>query len=228
MANKSKSGKSGRAKKTALQAVKSRIKGKQAGPKPMKRKRHPSPVQETRKIRIKKLAQDIALRRKLYAEQEQLWTDKLTRILGDRFIRQSIIDLAGENALEIIRNFKGKLSDEDLAKRLQLKISDVRATLNRLHNEGLVYYNRQKDSESGWYSYSWILHKTKFEAWASHQMDHRGLPELNGEDHYFCPTCGPETILPFEKATESEFRCEGCNRGLEFLDEEKIQALSKR
>ena len=170
--------------------------------------------------------QELLVRKKLYAEQEKLWAGKLITILSDSYIRQAIIDLAGENALEIIRNFSGELSDEDMSKKLKLKISDVRATLNKLHNESLVQYNRQKDSETGRYSYSWALNKIKIERWANNQQSKR-MFVTNGVDHYFCPGCGPESITPFVQASEAEFRC-GCGKGLEFLDEEKIQALSKR
>ncbi len=143
-------------------------------------------------------------------------------LLSDSFVRQTLIDIGGENALAIIRNFRGKLSDEELAKALKLKISDVRATLNRLHNEGFVKYIRQKDSETGWYSYSWVLNHERLEKWANEQS--RGMITLegNGNQYYFCKACGVTTLTDFLTASDLDFRCERCNKALEFLDEKAV------
>ena len=150
--------------------------------------------------------------------------EKVTTILADSHIRQGLIELGGENALAIIRNFYGNHSDDELAKKLKLKISDVRATLNKLHNEGLVNYIREKDSETGWYSYSWSLNLTRIERWAGSQNSKLGA--LNGEvDYYFCTSCGASSITNFESASDGDFRCEKCNKLLEFIDEKKMIEL---
>ncbi|HLC68881.1 MAG TPA: hypothetical protein VJH24_03495 [Candidatus Bilamarchaeaceae archaeon] len=191
--------------------------------------RHKKPSKsQLNKQRAKEIqhAQELVLKKKIMEEQEKLWAEKLNLILTDRYTRQLFIRLAGENALEIVRNFNGESSDEDLAKKLQLKISDVRATLNKLHNYGLVQYSRQKDSETGWYSYSWILNKNRIEQWARAQQTPPML--ATGMDHYFCPGCGPESMLPFPEATKAEFRCPQCDKGMEFLDEEKWHEIARR
>ncbi|MFH1521273.1 MAG: hypothetical protein ABID61_06515 [Candidatus Micrarchaeota archaeon] len=158
------------------------------------------------------------------AEKEDM--KKVNRVLTDSFVRQILIDVGGENALAIIRNFYGNLSDDELAKRLKLKISDVRATLNKLHNQGLVTYIRDKDNQTGWYSYSWALNKEKMHDWAITQSKKKDcLNGTNGE-HYFCPTCGIPSVQEFSDACEKSFRCERCNKMLEFLDAEKIEELN--
>lgn len=153
---------------------------------------------------------------------------RITGILGDAYIRQSLIEVGGENALAIVRNFYGNHSDEELAKKLKIKISDVRATLNKLHNEGLVNYARAKDSETGWYSYSWTLNHNRMEKWATNQAS-----KLNGEgesegERYYCPSCGAATITRFEEAMSGDFRCAHCNRMLEFLDSSKMAEIYER
>lgn len=150
---------------------------------------------------------------------------KVSRILGDSNVRQNLIGIGGENALAIVRNFYGNHSDEEIAKRLKIKISDVRATLNKLHNEGLVNYIREKDSETGWYSYSWSLNHDRMERWALGQGSRMGGAEIEGGDHYFCPACGSASITNFESAASIDFRCERCNRLLEFIDEKKMACL---
>ncbi|MBN1169770.1 hypothetical protein JXA56_01995 [Candidatus Micrarchaeota archaeon] len=152
---------------------------------------------------------------------------RISKILQDAYIRQNLIGVGGENALSIIKNFYGRHSDEELAKKLKIKISDVRATLNKLHNEGLVNYNRQKDSETGWYSYSWTLNHERMERWANDQTNK--IEDVHGDgEKYYCPSCGAATITDFETASSGNFKCCQCERMLEFLDRNKMLELYDR
>jgi transcription initiation factor TFIIE subunit alpha len=163
------------------------------------------------------------------SEDQQKSMQKVIKILGDSNVRQNLIEIGGENALAIVRNFYGNHSDEEIAKKLKIKISDVRATLNKLHNEGLVNYMREKDSETGWYSYSWSLNQDRMIRWASTQTNK--LNSMNGEnneEYYFCPACGMSTITNFESAVNVEFKCERCSRLLEFIDEKKMNELYEK
>jgi len=170
---------------------------------------------------------DLELLKMREQEQKRLMQGIL-KILSDASVRQNLIEIGGENALAIVRNFYGNCSDEDLAKKLKIKISDVRATLNKLHNEGLVNYIREKDSETGWYSYSWSLNHGRMEKWASTQVLNINPHDAEGVDYYFCPSCGTSSITNFESAADTDFRCESCNRMLEFIDEKKMLQLYER
>lgn len=152
---------------------------------------------------------------------------KVDIVLSDAAVRQMLIDLGGENALTIIRNFYGHLSDEEMAKKLKLKISDVRATLNRLHSEGLVNYIREKDNETGWYSYSWSLNREKMEKWVNDQTGTMLPFKDDGREYYFCSCCGTPSVVDFESASESYFKCGRCNKMLEFLDEKGAESLAE-
>jgi transcription initiation factor TFIIE subunit alpha len=159
----------------------------------------------------------------------EILLQKVGKILSDSHVRQDLIEIGGENALAIVRNFYGNHSDEELAKKLKIKISDVRATLNKLHNEGLVNYIREKDSETGWYSYSWSLNHERMERWATaHTAKLSALGTESGGEYYFCPSCGASSITNFESAATIEFRCERCNRLLEFIDEKKMADLFEK
>jgi len=152
--------------------------------------------------------------------------EKLAEILSRPFIRQLLVNLGGENAIAIIRNFERSSSDEDIAKKLKIKISDVRAALNKLHSEGLVMYNRYKDGETGWYSYSWYLNKEKMDRWAEeHTKRFEAEGQNTSEEFYVCPFCGVSTIVNFHDAFEKQFKCDICEKNLEFLDEDKMQKL---
>ncbi len=130
-----------------------------------------------------------------------------------------MVEVGGENAIAVLRSFKGKHSDEDFVKKLKIKISDVRSTLNRLHSEGLVVYERKKDSETGWYSYTWQINLEKIKRWAE-EIKKEEREEEEGQDQYYCPVCGISSIVSFERAMENGFKCMGCENYLEYLDEE--------
>jgi transcription initiation factor TFIIE subunit alpha len=221
-----KSSRTPKAKKVLkVKAVKSKstLKAKpNKAPKPKAKPKLVSPIAaEKLKADMEKAERLLALK----AQEEIL--AKLTKVLADSTVRQNLIGIGGENALAIVRSFLGNQSDEDLAKKLKIKISDVRATLNKLHNEGLVNYIREKDSETGWYSYSWSLNHQRIEKWATIQLS-RLIVHGGGEDFYFCPSCGASSITNFESAAGSEFRCERCNRLLEFIDEKKMLELHEK
>ncbi|MBU0532375.1 hypothetical protein KKB44_02675 [Candidatus Micrarchaeota archaeon] len=171
----------------------------------------------------------VAITKPKLKEEEIKMRQRISTILSDALVRQTLIEIGGENALAIVRNFHSNHSDEELAKRLKIKISDVRATLNKLHNEGLVNYLREKDSETGWYSYSWSLNQERMEKWADAQSNKLiSLCGSNEGEHYFCPACGMSTIIGFEAASNWEFRCEQCNRLLEYIDEKRMNELIEK
>lgn len=158
-------------------------------------------------------------------KQIDLGLQQINDLLSQAYARQLLINIGGENALAIVRNFSENLNDEELAKRLRIRISDVRATLNRLHNEGLVNYSRERDNESGWYSYTWSLNKERVREWINERSKNSIFNAETWGDHYFCPSCGVESLSPFEKAVECEFKCQKCERTLEFVDNEKAGEL---
>jgi transcription factor E len=160
---------------------------------------------------------------KLRLEQEKLEIARLNALLSNTYARQFLVDLAGENTLAIMKSFAGRVSDEDLSKKLKIKISDVRATLNKLHSQGLVSYVREKDNETGWFSYSWALNREKIEFWVTRRAEERN-PAVFSEnsENYFCANCGVESLVPFEHAMSSNFKCPKCERNLEFVEKDKL------
>jgi transcription initiation factor TFIIE subunit alpha len=180
------------------------------------------------KVVKKKKGLKVVSSSKTISTEQKLELEKLHGILSDSFVRQMLIEVGGENALVIVRNFYGAHSDEELSKNLSLRISDVRATLNRLHNEGLVKYKRAKDPETGWYSYAWTLNQDRIVKWvANFAQKHNGTSEEDGIDYYFCPKCGLNSIIEFEHAHESEFKCGKCLKPLEFVEEEHFASINQ-
>ena len=145
---------------------------------------------------------------------------KALALLSDAMTRNFLVEAAGENALGIIKSLSVELSDEDLSKKLKIKISDVRATLNKLHSIGVVQYNRYKDADTGWFSYFWSLNLEKMQGWVIEQLKKTELPaDLGSSEYYFCSKCAPDTIYSFVDASDYGFRCPVCASQLEFIDE---------
>lgn len=187
--------------------------------------RRPALVKDSANSRAKPKAKEAPA----VKETAQKPNTELLTLLGDARVRQLLVDAGGEHTLEIVKSFSRELSDDDLAKKLKIKISDVRATLNRLHNIGIVQYNRYKDAETGWFSYFWSLNMEKTKNWVSEQLSRDLAPaNLSGSEYYFCPKCGAESVYEFAAASDYSFRCPLCGRALEFVDEDAAKELFPR
>lgn len=152
--------------------------------------------------------------------------EEINRLLSDAYARHLVIEAGGEHALEIVRGFANNSSDEEISKKMKIKISDVRATLNKLHSLGIVEYTRHKDSETGWFSYFWCLNGERMKNWVNKKVEEerKNMDFSNGE-HYFCPTCGGASIHAFTAASDLGFKCPSCGTALDFLSQEKAEEL---
>ncbi len=123
------------------------------------------------------------------------------------------------------------MSDEEIAKRCGLKVSDVRAVLNRLHEYGITAYIRERDKDTGWFSYNWVVNVIKL-------YDLLGQRKVNGakreEDNlayeksytfYMCqnPTCsGSSQRIPESEAIVTTYSCGKCGQNLKLFDNTEI------
>ena len=153
---------------------------------------------------------------------------KLKSFLRDAKVREILINTGGENTIAVLKELLNTGEDEKIAEKLNVKVSDVRAVLNKLHNEGLVFYERTRDENSGWYYYNWIVNIEKMEKWVDEKLNlnkKKYFELLAGSEKYFCPSCGIETLYEFENAMDLSFKCPSCNTQLDFLDEEKARKI---
>ncbi|VVB97943.1 Transcription factor E [uncultured archaeon] len=211
------------AKKSSL-ALKSRLPRNKLK---MKTKLKAKPAKKQLKAAKKQLKSKITIQEAPVPVKRELSKD-IIEILGRAQARQWLIELGGENTLEVIRSLPAVPSDEELAKKLKVKVSDVRASLNKLHNEGLVAYIRDKNSETGWYSYSWEINEGRIKRWVAekHAASEAFRPR-EGVDLYFCKECGPESAIRFESASECLFKCPSCSNALDLLDEDTFEQFRK-
>lgn len=155
----------------------------------------------------------------------RLWQKQL---LTDAAVRKWLIRTMGEHAIHVIQEFTQDLSDEQIAQKAGIRASDVRVVLNKLHSFGLATYARNRDKNSGWYSYVWHLNnehlsemvgKVKHEAGETTQV--ASIQSEDGQERYFCNVCGPASCVDFERASALLFRCEQCGGSLAFVEQKK-------
>jgi transcription initiation factor TFIIE subunit alpha len=205
MAVKKKAGKAKR-KITPLRARKAKKAGKMRGIKKIKR----APLATPRKTSAS------AQKEKM----NQVWKDVLLR---DPRVRKWLVQAIGENAIHVIQEFEKEMSDEDIAKKSNIRASDVRVVLNKLHSHGLASYSRSRDKNSGWYSYVWKLdsqHALEL-AQEVEKLERGAAGSDNAQEireYYYCPEEGVKVKFVFEVAAANNFRCANCGAMLKYLE----------
>ena len=65
----------------------------------------------------------------------------------------------GEKAIPLIFIYsKGKhLPEDKIAKKLSLKVTEVRTLLNKMHYWGIADYDKTRNKKTGWYNYDWHI-----------------------------------------------------------------------
>lgn len=191
--------------------------GKAAALKKITARKNPTPAQKTMKGRITQSNPDITVKKATYSKAARY------AVLANAEARQHLIEMGGENTIDIIREFDQDMSDEELARKTAIKASDVRVVLNRLHSQGLFTYTRVRDRDSGWYTYIWKLCDGRLKEYVD-----EFAPKQEGEvvvsiegDAYFCRNCAPEKLVAFDEASETQFKCHACGSDMEFFERKK-------
>ena len=187
-----------------------------------------------KKVKAKRKKAKPKLKAKAFKEnggklkKNRIFSSELISLLSSHEVRSLLISTAGENAIAVLRELANHGEDEKIANNLGVKVSDVRAVLNKLHSEGFVFYERTRDEKSGWYYYDWTIDLEKMKHWVEEKLNYKRklFFELSsGGERYFCSKCGLESIYSFEEAMDFSFKCPSCNSSLELLDEEKLKKL---
>ncbi|MCD6549598.1 hypothetical protein J7K41_02745 [Candidatus Micrarchaeota archaeon] len=139
-------------------------------------------------------------------------------LLKDSLLRRTLVNKAGEHALAVVQALVKPMTHEELARKIKANKSEVRMTLYKLHQAGLVTYVRDKDEESGWYSYFWSFRDAKLKELAESLSKERTVAE-NGAVLFVCNVCDNEKVYTFEEAVDLKFRCPVCNSMLTNLSE---------
>lgn len=151
------------------------------------------------------------------------------KIINFDSAQKLVARLAGEDAIKVIRIYekkKSNVTDEELAKKMRLKVTEVRTILNRLHYRGVATYQKSKNSKTGWYSYTWALKSKRIAEILLEEMN-EDLRKLESKQQiqssYGLFSCkGVCETIPFEVAAEYEFRCPECGKTMDAMDNKLV------
>ncbi|MBI4210395.1 MAG: hypothetical protein HY544_02720 [Candidatus Diapherotrites archaeon] len=153
----------------------------------------------------------------------------VTRKIHEFAIVQGFLKaVAGEHAVELVKictTKKKPVTDEELGKKLGLKVTEVRTILNRLHYRGIACYQKTKNTKTGWYSYTWEVKNSRIaeillETQAEQITKLEKNTEFEGSHEFFSSGKGMQEY-PFEIAAEYGFKDPESGKPLELINNKK-------
>ncbi|MBU0635918.1 hypothetical protein KKE06_02740 [Candidatus Micrarchaeota archaeon] len=144
--------------------------------------------------------------------------------LAQEFVQQ----VGGEFAFDLVKyceRLKRDTTDEEIAKKVKAKITEIRTALNRLHYRGIACYQKTRNQKTGWYSYTWNIKTKRIAELITEQQLEEVLKlekKRDFEQNYVFFNCKKGCgNHPFEIAAEYQFRCPECGKTLESTNNEK-------
>src|SRR3989344_1984977 len=144
--------------------------------------------------------------------------------------------VGGTYAIELVKicdNKKRPVTDEEIGKKLPLKVTEIRTILNRLHYRGIACYQKTKNIKTGWYSYTWEIKNSRIAEILieTHAEDITKLEkdmEFEGTHAFF--SAGKDSPeYPFEIAAEYNFKDPESGKALVAVDNKKrVKELVKK
>ncbi len=141
-----------------------------------------------------------------------------SKSLTDLVLVKELLDtIGGEDAITLVKLCEKKRSmttDEELSKKMNKKVTEVRATLNKLHFRGIACYQKARNQKTGWYNYTWEIKKDRI-ADIIEEQQKENLEKLNKKMNleadyslFDCAKCNHREV--FEVAAEYNFLCPIC------------------
>lgn len=167
-------------------------------------------------------------------------TEKIQQQPEDPVLRGILMQIAGQHGYEVAKALIGaELTDEELAKRTNIRLNLVRKILYDLYENRVAGYRRTRDENSGWYIYHWRIEPERALEYFNNnkrlllqKLEDRLAQEQNMM-FFGCQNGCPK--VPFELATENDFKCPRCGEKLDAYDnagvvtalERQIESLRK-
>lgn len=143
--------------------------------------------------------------------------------------------IAGNYAVDLVKictKMKKPVTDEEIGKKLPLKITEIRAILNRLHYMGVAGYQKTRNNKTGWYSYTWEIRPERLAELILEEQTaemHKLEQKLSFEKNYAFFSCSDKcNNFPFEIAAEYQFKCPHCGTTMNSVDNQKSLRDLKR
>jgi len=147
--------------------------------------------------------------------------------LTNRQVNKLLEEVVGHDGVLVLKacDLKKGITDEGIKRKTGLSLPKIRSQLNQLHYRGLIRYNREKNQDTNWYTYTWFanndkIHEVISSEWANYlEKLEKQLDYESNYIFYVCKKgCGK---LPFELASEYDFKCPDCGGELKNIDNKK-------
>ncbi len=139
-------------------------------------------------------------------------------------VREFFRTLIGEEGLRVIEGIPdGEITDEELAKITDMKLTSVRKVLYALYEKRIAEYRTERDDESGWITYWWKIDISKVRHIIENDIQHRIEEirrQLTRERRGMFYQCKCRRIT-FEEAASLNFWCDLCGSQFEYKDNTK-------
>ncbi len=183
------------------------------------------------KLKAKKqLVKKVAKKEKVEVVQPVVQEKKLDKKVLERHLpkfHSFVTEFFGDNALRVVNGIKEDGCTDDVIERKSgLKMPEIRSLLNRLHGSGVVEYAREKNLESGWFTYTWRVNYSRA-VFNFLQEKKRELDKIKEDGLVQKFSCGRGcTIMPFVDAVEQQFKCPACEASM--LEEKTDSQLERK
>ncbi len=152
--------------------------------------------------------------------------DDIYIMLDNPLVQQVLLDILDEDingfdVLAVLIELE-EITDDEISRQLNLKLNTVRKLLYKLYDARLVDYDREKDEETNWYTYTWKPTLEKLPNIVKKKMEHilndlkKQLVVEESNMFFYCPSC--EFKYTFEEAMDYGFRCPQCGGVLKEYD----------
>lgn len=154
--------------------------------------------------------------------------------------KETLVELArlvgGDDAAKVMRLLISKpgVVDEQIAKKLNMDVREVRKLLHKLNSIGILYYELARDKKTEHRIFKWYVQEeqaTGFIISNMQKIKERLLEKLRAEESnqfYWCGTLGHPRLL-FDQAMEHLFKCPICKKPMEpHENKDLIEALRRR
>lgn len=173
------------------------------------------------------------IKKKVAKERVKIKKKSKQKLLNDVVLKEIIIRIAGERGYEIAKELMGnEIADEEIAKRMGIRVNLVRKILYELYENRVVSYHRVRDEHSGWYVYYWRIEPERAREYFKHNkrlLIQKLEDRLDTERSTSFFNCGNGDLkLPFELAAENDFKCPRCGDKLEPYDNSGVVIALER
>ncbi|MFB6284314.1 MAG: transcription factor [Halobacteria archaeon] len=155
-------------------------------------------------------------------------------LLENEVVQAYLAEIVGSKGMPVaMKPIEDEITDEDLAEELEIDPKVVRRTLFILYENDLASYRRERDEESGWYTYLWrfeyenIPDKLNKELLKLRDNLEERLTYEKEKEFYICELDGIR--FEFAEAMDLSFNCPECGSPLEPMDNDDIiRAMEER